>query len=894
MSKHIPDHYLTKELALKSKRNRKNTNSRYSFFRQVHFTAGDEQQFFKAKHHKPEKQIMAIKQPKLWSKYYNIQGDAVAHTFRYLFRKFKKGIYVKIQNGKLKTFLPFSNASFVNEWGDKIRYDPGLFPYIQKHEGRKYDPKKICQDTWRWYSNNGLVRYEYPIRENDSGVPIIHDMLVEVCKLDVPDMEFFINKRDFPLFKKDETEPYEKIWGENMKLKSHNYKTYSPTLSMTTTDNHADIPIPTWDDWCRVSKGMYFPSNCKDVYTNFPTPFKDKKSVCVFRGASTGLGVTIETNPRLKAVSMSKEGLLDAGITKWNLRPRKSHNNFIETIRVDKLPFKLASYLTPKQQSQYKYILHIPGHVCAYRLSIELIMGSVVLMVPSKYKLWYTDWLEEWVHYVPVKRDLSDIYDKIEWCQQNEDKCLEIIARAKSFYDKYLTKEAMLTYFQNILIKLKKHMGNYTYIPYQEKIPVVLPIYPRVTYTKLIFNNKVGTKVYLSDDGKKVMKISYQDTSKEVFKGLYGINQLLSYSPNFVRTYGGSKDQVILEYIDGIMLDKYLSSPGFRFDIFLQIIVQLALALHIAQQTIGLVHYDLFPWNIKIKILKKTRDIYYIFGDKIMRIRTRHIPVILDYDKIHIIYQGKHYGGVRKLHMSSVQDIITVLITSLDKVLRQRVKCFRQIITLINFIKNTTYARNTYFRCISQVKNFITTAKKYDNIIFSDKGVLEGKTPIDLIKYINYYFKPTFMAVSKTYLFLDEATPRPKVGLDAIKHIKLSTSIYGYYMIEKLKRWYKEEELRKIFSGLEMKGLDYKVGKISQDINLEEYDTYNHEVMENLSWNMKLPFSDCYPNERIQIIQALHLSSLPDQEIKFYRHHYSKLINIDMFRYLKHVANVDI
>lgn len=34
---------------------------------------------------------------------------------------------------------------------------------------------------------------------------------------------------------------------------------------------------------------------------------------------------------------------------------------------------------------------------------------------------WYYDILKPWVHYVPVKRDLSDLVEKIEWLKENDD-----------------------------------------------------------------------------------------------------------------------------------------------------------------------------------------------------------------------------------------------------------------------------------------------------------------------------------------------------------------------------------------------------------------------------------------------------------------------------------------
>ncbi len=42
-----------------------------------------------------------------------------------------------------------------------------------------------------------------------------------------------------------------------------------------------------------------------------------------------------------------------------------------------------VSPLTPEEQSKYKYIINIDGHVSAFRLSLEMSMGCCILLVKS-------------------------------------------------------------------------------------------------------------------------------------------------------------------------------------------------------------------------------------------------------------------------------------------------------------------------------------------------------------------------------------------------------------------------------------------------------------------------------------------------------------------------------
>ena len=70
--------------------------------------------------------------------------------------------------------------------------------------------------------------------------------------------------------------------------------------------------------------------------------------------------------------------------------------------------------------------------------------------------MWYSDLLEPMVHYIPIKKDCSDLVKKIEWCKKNDDKCKKIAQNAVKFYKKYLSEKGVLDYFQHML-KLVHH-----------------------------------------------------------------------------------------------------------------------------------------------------------------------------------------------------------------------------------------------------------------------------------------------------------------------------------------------------------------------------------------------------------------------------------------------------
>jgi hypothetical protein len=842
-----PDYFSSEEECIKAERQKTNTNPRYKHFKQTHFTAGDIDQFeqyrdatngqvcipkisLKNNIFRNIEPYESIK----WEKYINVNATSVINTFNYIFDKFKKGIFIKIKEGKLRVFLPFSKKNFVNEWSRKIQIDPkygdivGFLRHIHMLEGRKFFPNSINKFVDSWYSNNCLVRSEFPINEGDTNVPNTSDMFKTLCEeRQIVDAEFFINRRDFPILKTNDTEAYHHMYDtNNMKLLSHSYDKYIPILSMVGSKDFADIPIPTGDDWSRVMRdeGKYFSKTCNRSFKIDIVPWNEKRPIAVFRGGSTGCGVTINTNVRLKAAYLSSlqpvdekgEILLDLGITNWNLRPRKlKGEKYLQTIDIKSLPFGLAKYMSPQEQNQYKYLLNLDGHVSAYRLSLELTTGSCVLLPASKYKLWYRDMLKPYVHYVPVNEDLSNLVDIVKWCKKNDNKCQEIAKNAQEFAKKYLTKNGILDYLQKLIYEMKKVNGIYLYnsisvidLQYDLEYQIVQEntYYPKTTkkitdisliptqsrsYSLLkgiewifnmvkkngkfddiielqseIFNNNLSKITKYKFAGYDIVKKSTKDIIRrkeiihESFITTMVTNELLKQIPNFVYVFGMYEEDkedkkeinMILEHIQGQTLNDYIHSNEFNIYDFLFIILQISLALHISQKNCCFVHYDLTPWNIILQKLPEPVVFDYIINvTQVYRITTQIVPVIIDMGRSHVIYKDRHHGAINMFQTSTIQDIITLLtttiyeITSINNIPRDVVK---KLVLLANFISGTEYRQKRFMETgkdgLGDLRYFFRKTKKYTELINSKKYDLEKKTPLDFINYILNNFQYNF------------------------------------------------------------------------------------------------------------------------------------------------------
>lgn len=571
-------------------------NTRYPHFKQQYYTVGDWDQF--------NTNVIL-----------DNYDECIDNTFKYIFHKFKKGIFVHIKDGKLYKFVAFCKANYINEFSSKLVVDPeykswgNMFEYIKQHTNQTY---QIDIDTkYAWWANNGLIRYEKSKYEQDIGVDYIYTILSKMLnKYQVSDCTFFINKRDFPILKSNGTEPYHSIWGTDTPLVSHSYQEYADILSMTGSKNYRDIPVPTWDDYNRETTKI----NVSD------TEWVDKLDKAVFRGSSTGLGTTLKTNPRIKILKLAQDNseYLDAGITKWNLRPRKTITDiYYKTISkkiIDKYP--IVPFLNYEEQSKYKYIINLPGHVSSFRLGTLFKLKCVVLHIPNtEYYIWYEHLLKPYIHYIPLDKDLKNLVNQIKWCQKNPDLCKTIIKNATAFYNKYLTLEGQLKWWYDIV----ETCGNY----YN---PIIFPL-KEVTLQHFSINTTTIQPVLLSGicknkdlyliENRYLLKPFVSSELDNYFKYIEGIKHSYMTIDNEYkgwRTVYGTIDYQDKKYLVLDYIHRHLSLYDYLYNfphkgrdmidinVLQDCLLQICVLLDNAYKTTKYIHNDCVPWNILISI----------------------------------------------------------------------------------------------------------------------------------------------------------------------------------------------------------------------------------------------------------------------------------------------------
>ncbi|QTE18683.1 tyrosine kinase [Tiger frog virus] len=429
----------------------------------------------------------------VWEGYVGHDHAALWRTWSYVYECCKKGTLVQFRGGKLVTFSMFDNPRFSNGAGIDAQKVLDLEDRARELQGyglvnRRTDVMPVD----RWTLNGPLLRYDKKVLEDVGGTGPNRTMVRAQLEAlqderDVPDCDFILNVRDYPLLRRDCTRPYPQVYGKGRRLPEPWARggPHVPVVSMCSGPTYADIAVPTYECIAHAytSSGRTLPAGGRFVKTpsadSLPA-WKDRKALAVFRGSSTGAGTSTEDNQRLRAlqISMSRPDLADVGITKWNLRPRKTERydgyRIIEPWQFGrKSPYPAAAKpMTPEQIAGYKYVLCLWGHAPAFRLARDLSLGSVVLL-PSRppgqegLDMWHSSVLKPWTHYIPVRGDLSDLEKRIEWCRDNDAECEKIAAAGMEASLNLLGWEGQLDRWMDVLrsVRLECCPGGYDMPP---------------------------------------------------------------------------------------------------------------------------------------------------------------------------------------------------------------------------------------------------------------------------------------------------------------------------------------------------------------------------------------------------------------------------------------------
>ncbi|XP_031632184.1 protein O-glucosyltransferase 2-like [Contarinia nasturtii] len=276
--------------------------------------------------------------------------------------------------------------------------------------------------------NNEIYRKCYG---QHTGFKMFVDKLLNalVRLVEIPDLEFVVNLGDWPLVKKGG------ISRTSRPL---------PIFSWCGSDESFDIVMPTYD---LMESGLEAMSRVSvDILSvqKSNTVWNEKQPIAFWRGRDARrerlhLIDIARKNPELFNVSLTNFFFFRDEEAKYG--PKTSHISFFEFFN-------------------FKYQINIDGTVAAYRFPYLLAGNSVVFKQESPFYEHFYKQLSPMYHFIPIKRDLSDLVDKIYWAQNNDKAAYRISQQAQNFVNNNLTADKLLCYYVTLFQKWSERLIN--------------------------------------------------------------------------------------------------------------------------------------------------------------------------------------------------------------------------------------------------------------------------------------------------------------------------------------------------------------------------------------------------------------------------------------------------
>lgn len=641
----------------------------------------------------------------------NQYDECIYNTFKYIFNKFKNGIFVHIKNQSLYKFVPFSKFNFINESAGSIIFED-----------------KMMVNKYTLLNQNGYISDEKGFTPD-----FAYKMLNRCLELyQISDCTFFINLNPFPILSLHGTEPFINIWGEDVPLMSHKYSTYADILSTTSFKNFLDKPIPKCE---------------KTIQIELPK-FENKIDKAVFRGISSGYGTLIRNNPRIKILKIAKENpnILDAGIIEWkqNYRKRFGDKEYKKIQDAVITQFPTIKDLTLEEQGHYRYIINLPGYYSESRLIQLFKLDSIVLHVPNNENcLWFESILKPYIHYIPLDKDLKNLKSQIQWCKNNQEICKNIIKNMNKFYVEHLTQEKQILYLQTTLVQLNNYFSNETTSLFNYNSPEV----DFIDESELI---QVEDGIFKTD--KYLLKKYNPYEGYNYFKYVqYLVKSYVTHTGEYKgwrKLYGKYNEYMVMDIIEPkkyITLYEYLCLNNIDFIIVQDCILQLCILLNNAYKTNKFIYNNCNLWNIMINVDYSTTNTVYIQnGDEEYIFNTHCTLYLIEYEK----------GIVGK--QEECKDIFQLLVNIFHLILSNIYYYPQHVINLVIQLYHEIfpYSNCEFLQDIVETLAIFKNGQDYNLKLINSK--IDLSNYMDIYKLLETYFQFPLVKKRKIQINVDK------------------------------------------------------------------------------------------------------------------------------------------
>lgn len=211
------------------------------------------------------------------------------------------------------------------------------------------------------------------------------------------------------------------------------------SAAFASADGFCDIPVPDFlfDGWPQVGLGDYEDACAAAASAGTRDPDSGR----------LGWIGNCDTNPirwELHRLGLSRSDLMEIEHVSWIAQPG-----------TERLGTAAGNQLTLDEQvARWRLLIDVEGNGWSARCKLLLHSGRPLLLADRPWHEWYWPQLRPMEHFIPVRRDLSDLIERVQWAHEHPDEARAIGAAGQAFARAELTRDAAVHAWAQTLRRL--------------------------------------------------------------------------------------------------------------------------------------------------------------------------------------------------------------------------------------------------------------------------------------------------------------------------------------------------------------------------------------------------------------------------------------------------------